>query len=64
MRCCVGFFMGTVCSSSGAGGAQPILQIVDDKRLRLAVPIPEAQVGEMKAGQLVSINNCCPRSQM
>jgi membrane fusion protein (multidrug efflux system) len=39
---------------SGAGGAQPILQIVDDKRLRLAVPIPEAQVGEMKTGQLVS----------
>ena len=40
--------------ASGAGGAQPILQIVDDKRLRLAVPIPEAQVGEMKTGQLVS----------
>src|ERR1700678_599444 len=40
--------------ASGAGGVQPILQIVDDKRLRLAVPIPEAQVGEMKSGQLVS----------
>ncbi len=40
--------------ASGAGGAQPILQIVDDKRLRLAVPIPEAQVGEIKTGQLVS----------
>jgi membrane fusion protein, multidrug efflux system len=40
--------------TSGAGGAQPILQIVDDKRLRLAVPIPEAQVGDMKSGQLVS----------
>jgi membrane fusion protein, multidrug efflux system len=40
--------------ASGAGGAQPILQIVDDKRLRLAIPIPEAQVGEMKAGQIVS----------
>jgi membrane fusion protein (multidrug efflux system) len=40
--------------ASGAGGAQPILQIVDDKRLRLAVPIPEAQVGDMKTGQLVS----------
>ena len=40
--------------ASGAGGAQPILQIVDDKRLRLAVPIPEAQVGEIKMGQLVS----------
>jgi membrane fusion protein, multidrug efflux system len=39
---------------AGAGGALPILQIVDDKRLRLVVPIPEAQVGDMKAGQLVS----------
>jgi membrane fusion protein, multidrug efflux system len=40
--------------ASGAAGAQPILQLVDDKRLRLVVPIPEAQVGEMKRGQLVS----------
>ena len=40
--------------ASGAGGAQPILQIVDDRRLRLVVPIPEAQVGDMKTGQLVS----------
>jgi RND family efflux transporter MFP subunit len=40
--------------TSGPGGAQPILQIMDDKRLRLVVPIPEAQVGEMKIGQLVS----------
>jgi membrane fusion protein (multidrug efflux system) len=40
--------------ASGAGAAQPILQIVDDKRLRLVVPIPEAQVGEMKTGQIVS----------
>jgi RND family efflux transporter MFP subunit len=40
--------------ASGGGGAQPILQIVDDRRLRLVVPIPEAQVGSMKAGQPVS----------
>ncbi|HET6216389.1 MAG TPA: efflux RND transporter periplasmic adaptor subunit [Acidobacteriaceae bacterium] len=40
--------------ASGASGAQPILQIVDEKRLRLVVPIPEAQIGEMKVGQLVS----------
>ena len=40
--------------ASGVGSAQPILQIVDDRRLRLDVPIPEAQVGEMKTGQLVS----------
>lgn len=39
--------------ASGVGGAQPILQIVDDKRLRLVVPIPEAQVGDMKVGQSV-----------
>jgi RND family efflux transporter MFP subunit len=40
--------------ASGAGGAQPILQIVNDKRLRLVVPIPEAQVGDIKTGRLVS----------
>ncbi len=40
--------------ASGAGGAQPILQIVNDKRLRLVVPIPEAQVGNIKTGRLVS----------
>jgi membrane fusion protein, multidrug efflux system len=40
--------------ASGPGGALPILQIVDDKRLRLIVPIPEAQVGDMQLGQLVS----------
>jgi len=40
--------------ASGQGGAQPILQIVDDKRLRLVVPVPEAQVGEMKVGQQAS----------
>ena len=32
----------------------PILQIVDDRRLRLVVPIPEAQVGSMKVGEAVS----------
>jgi RND family efflux transporter MFP subunit len=40
--------------ASGPGGALPILQIVDDKLLRLVVPIPEAQVGDMKVGQLVT----------
>jgi membrane fusion protein, multidrug efflux system len=40
--------------ASGAGGTEPILQIADEKRLRLVVPIPEAQLGEMKTGQLVS----------
>jgi RND family efflux transporter MFP subunit len=42
--------------ASGQGGALPILQIVDDRRLRLVVPVPEAQVGDMKAGQLVSFS--------
>jgi len=40
--------------ASGAGGQQAILQIVDDKRLRLVVPVPEAQLGDMKLGQAVS----------
>ena len=40
--------------ASGAGGSTPILQIVDDRRLRLVVPIPEAQIGSMKMGQPVS----------
>jgi RND family efflux transporter MFP subunit len=39
---------------SGAGGALPILQIQNDRRLRLVVPVPEAQAGEVKEGQLVS----------
>jgi membrane fusion protein, multidrug efflux system len=40
--------------ASGVGSAMPILQIVDDRRLRLVVPIPEAQVGSMKVSQQVS----------
>lgn len=40
--------------ASGSGASLPILQIVDDRRLRLVVPIPEAQVGNMKLGRLVS----------
>jgi membrane fusion protein, multidrug efflux system len=40
--------------ASGQGGSPPILQIVDDTRLRLVVPVPEAAVGEMKVGQEVS----------
>jgi len=40
--------------ASGPGGTQPILQIVDDKRLRLVVPVPEAQLSDMKLGQLVT----------
>jgi len=40
--------------ASGAGGSQPILQIVDDRHLRLVVSIPEAQIGDIRNGQLVS----------
>ena len=40
--------------ASGGAGSMPILQIVDDRRLRLVVPIPEAQVGSMKVGQQVA----------
>jgi len=40
--------------ASGAGGSMPIVQIVDTDRLRLVVPVPEAQVGAMKEGQEVS----------
>jgi RND family efflux transporter MFP subunit len=40
--------------ASGGGGTLPILQIVNDRRLRLVVPIPEAQVGNMKIGQQVA----------
>lgn len=37
--------------ASGSAGAVPILHIVDTGRLRLVVPIPEAQIGEMKEGR-------------
>lgn len=38
----------------GPASPEPILQIIDDRRLRLVTPVPEAQVGEMKAGTAVS----------
>ena len=40
--------------ATGQAGAQPIVRIVDIDRLRLVVPIPEAQVGEMKQCQSVA----------
>jgi RND family efflux transporter MFP subunit len=42
--------------AAGAGGSLPILQIVDDRRLRMVVPIPEARVGSMKTGEAVSFS--------
>jgi RND family efflux transporter MFP subunit len=40
--------------ASGQSGAMPIVQIVDTGRLRLVVPVPEAYLGEMQAGQKVA----------
>jgi RND family efflux transporter MFP subunit len=40
--------------AAGQAGAQPIVRIVDTNRLRLVVPIPEADVGAMKQGQSVA----------
>jgi membrane fusion protein (multidrug efflux system) len=42
--------------ASGQAGAMPIVQIVDTVRLRLVVPVPEAQASAMKAGQQVKFN--------
>ena len=42
--------------ASGSGPALPILQIVNDRRLRLVVPVPEAEVGSMKQGQAVAFS--------
>jgi membrane fusion protein, multidrug efflux system len=39
--------------ASGRSGTLPLVQIVDSSHLRLVVPIPEAYVGEMQAGQQV-----------
>jgi RND family efflux transporter MFP subunit len=39
--------------ASGQSGSQPIIRIVDTDRLRLIVPIPEAEVGEMRQGESV-----------
>jgi RND family efflux transporter MFP subunit len=40
--------------ASGQAGAQPVIRIVDNDRLRLVVPIPEAEVGEIKQQEAVS----------
>jgi RND family efflux transporter MFP subunit len=40
--------------AAGQAGAQPIVRVVDTNRLRLVIPIPEAEVGEMKQGQSVT----------
>ncbi|UWZ84579.1 efflux RND transporter periplasmic adaptor subunit [Occallatibacter riparius] len=40
--------------ASGQAGSQPIVRIVDTDRLRVVVPIPEAEVGEIKQQEPVS----------
>jgi len=40
--------------ASGGGPTLPVLQIVNDRRLRLVIPVPEAEVGSMKKGQPVA----------
>jgi RND family efflux transporter MFP subunit len=40
--------------SSGQAGSQPVIRIVDTNRLRLVVPIPEAEAGAIKEGQPVA----------
>ena len=40
--------------ASGQSGAMPIVQIVDANQLRLVVPVPEAYVGQIRAGQQVA----------
>jgi membrane fusion protein (multidrug efflux system) len=42
--------------ASGGGPALPVLQIVNDRRLRLVIPVPEAEVGSMKKGQPVAFS--------
>ena len=42
--------------ASGPGATTPILQIADNRRLRLVVPVPEAQVGDIRVGQTASFS--------
>ncbi len=45
---------GALIGPASGAGSTPILQIVNDRRLRLVVPVPEAQAGTIKSGQQVS----------
>jgi membrane fusion protein (multidrug efflux system) len=38
---------------SGAGAATPMLRLVDNRRLRLVVPVPEAYASELKVGTAI-----------
>lgn len=45
---------GAIVGPSTGAGAQPILQLASDGRLRLAVAVPEADIQAVRPGQLVS----------
>jgi RND family efflux transporter MFP subunit len=42
--------------ASGQSGATPIIQLVDTERLRMVVPVPEAEVGMLQLGQQVAFS--------
>jgi RND family efflux transporter MFP subunit len=42
--------------ASGQGGSQPILQMIDDKHLRLVAPVPELVAGDVKLDEQVSFS--------
>ena len=47
---------GALVGPASAAGAAPLLRVVDNRRLRLVVPVPEAYVAEMKAGTEVAFS--------
>lgn len=42
--------------SSGAGASTPMLRLVQDRRLRLVVPVPEAYIGGVSSGTVMSFS--------
>ncbi len=42
--------------ASGSGASVPMARLVDDSRLRLVVPVPEAYTGEIKTGTEISFS--------
>lgn len=47
---------GALVGPPGGAGATPLLRVVDDRRLRLVVPVPEAYTAEMKTGTEVEFS--------
>jgi RND family efflux transporter MFP subunit len=42
--------------SAGSGGAMPMLRVVDTRRLRLVVPVPEAYTSDLKTGAQITFS--------